>query len=112
MIELMLRRLRAQGFRTVHVSVNYLGHLIEDHLGDGSALGLQIDYLHETAPLGTAGALAQLHGRMTEPFVVMNSDLLTDVDLRRMLTFHRRVSTGDYRRSRVHVRYSVRRGSP
>lgn len=94
MIEVILRRLRAQGFRRIHVSVNYLGHLIEEHLGDGSALGLEIDYLHETSPLGTAGALAQLDGRMTEPFVVMNSDLLTDVDLRRMLTFHRRVADG------------------
>lgn len=94
MIELILRRLRAQGFRRIHVSVNYLGHLIEEHLGDGSALGLQIDYLHETSPLGTAGALAQLDGRMAEPFIVMNSDLLTDADLRRMLTFHRRVADG------------------
>lgn len=94
MIEVILRRLRAQGFRRIHVSVNYLGHVIEEYLGDGSALGLEIDYLHETTPLGTAGALAQLKGRMSEPFIVMNSDLLTDVDLRRMLTFHRKVSDG------------------
>ncbi len=94
MIEVILRRLRAQGFRKVSISVNYLGHIIQEHLGDGSALGLEIDYLHESSPLGTAGALAQLNGRMTEPFVVMNSDLLTDVDLRRMLTFHRRVADG------------------
>lgn len=94
MIEVILRRLREQGFRRVHVSVNYLGHLIEEHLGDGTALGLEIDYLHESSPLGTAGALAQLDGRMTEPFVVMNSDLLTEVDLRRMLAFHRRVADG------------------
>lgn len=94
MIEIILRRLRAQGFRRVHVSINYLGHVIEDHLGDGSALGLQIEYLHEQSPLGTAGALAQLDGRIDEPFLVMNSDLLTDVDLRRMLTFHRRAADG------------------
>ncbi len=94
MIEVILRRLHAQGFRRVHVSVNYLGHVIEEFLGDGSSLGLQIDYLHETSPLGTAGALAQLDGRIDEPFVVMNSDLLTDVDLRRMLAFHRRVAGG------------------
>ncbi|MBN2177359.1 MAG: nucleotidyltransferase family protein [Demequinaceae bacterium] len=94
MIEVILRRLRAQGFRRIHVSVNYLGEMIEEHLGDGSTLGLEIDYLHETSPLGTAGALAQLDGRMTEPFVVMNADLLTDLDLRSMLAFHRRVANG------------------
>lgn len=94
MIEVILRRLRAQGFRRIHVSVNYLGHLIEEHLGDGSAFGLEISYLHETSPLGTAGALAQLDGVIYEPFLVMNSDLLTDVDLRRMLTFHHRIAPG------------------
>jgi dTDP-glucose pyrophosphorylase len=94
MIEVIARRLRAQGFRRMHVSVNYLGHLIEEHLGDGSALGLEVTYLHETSPLGTAGALAQLDGEIDEPFVVMNSDLLTDVDLRSMLAFHRSVADG------------------
>ncbi|MEV8264260.1 nucleotidyltransferase family protein [Microbacterium sp. NPDC077057] len=89
MIDIILGRLRSQGFRRVHVSVNHLGHLIEEHLGDGSAHGLDVTYLHEPMPLGTAGAIAQLRGEITSPFVVMNSDLLTDVDLRRMLGFHR-----------------------
>lgn len=88
MIDIILSRLHGQGFRRVHVSVNHLGHLIEEHLGDGSAHGLEITYLHEPMPLGTAGAMAQLRGEIDSPFVVMNSDLLTDVDLRRMLGFH------------------------
>ncbi|WP_262000678.1 nucleotidyltransferase family protein [Microbacterium sp. Mcb102] len=88
MIDIILGRLHGQGFRRVHVSVNHLGHLIEEHLGDGTAHGLEITYLHEPMPLGTAGAMAQLRGEIDSPFVVMNSDLLTDVDLRRMLGFH------------------------
>ncbi|WP_243224833.1 nucleotidyltransferase family protein [Microbacterium sp. CIAB417] len=88
MIDIILGRLREQGFRRVHVSVNHLGHLIEAHLGDGSRHGLEITYLHEPMPLGTAGAIAQLRDRIGEDFVVMNSDLLTQVDLRRMLAFH------------------------
>jgi len=87
-IDVILSRLHSQGFRRVHVSVNHLGHLIEQHLGDGSAHGLEITYLHEPMPLGTAGAMAQLRGEINERFVVMNSDLLTDVDLRQMLAFH------------------------
>lgn len=94
MIEVLLRRLRSQGFRRIYVSVNYLGDMIVEHLGDGSALGLEIEYLHETSPLGTAGALAQLSGRIGEPFIVMNADLLTEADLRPMLEFHRRVADG------------------
>lgn len=88
MIDIILGRLHDQGFRRIHISVNHLGHLIEEHLGDGSGLDLQITYLHEPAPLGTAGALAQLRDAVAAPFVVMNSDLLTEVDLRRMLAFH------------------------
>ena len=94
MIEVILRRLRAQGFKRIFVSVNYLGHLIEEHLGDGSNLGLEIDYLRENAPLGTAGALAQLRDIVSEPLFVMNADLLTDLDLRSMLEFHKRVANG------------------
>lgn len=88
-IDIILGRLFGQGFRRVHVSVNHLGHLIEEHLGDGSSHGMEITYLHEPMPLGTAGAMAQLRGAVDAPFVVMNSDLLTEVDLRQMLAFHR-----------------------
>jgi len=89
MIEVIIARLRAQGFRRFIVSVNYLGEVIEAHLGDGAALDVSIEYLHESAPLGTAGALAQLKGRAAEPFVVMNADLLTDVDVREFVARHR-----------------------
>lgn len=92
MIDIILGRLHDQGFRRVYISVNHLGHLIEEHLGDGSAHGLEISYLHEPSPLGTAGALAQLRDEMKQPFVVMNSDLLTQVDLRRMVAFHEEVA--------------------
>lgn len=88
MIDIILGRLHDQGFRRVHVSVNHLGHLIEEHLGDGSEHGLEITYLHEPTPMGTAGAMAQLRDAINSPFVVMNSDLLTQVDLRSMLAFH------------------------
>ena len=90
LLEIILRNLMAQGFLNVHISVNYLAEVIVDFVGDGSRFGLNVSYIYEDKPLGTAGAIAQLHGTITEPFVVMNSDLLTHVDLRRLLTFHRR----------------------
>ena len=83
-----MRNLGAQGFADVYISVNYLAEVIIDHVGDGSALGLNVRYVHEDKPLGTAGALAALTGTIGEPFMVMNSDLLTQVNLREMLTFH------------------------
>ena len=92
LLEIILRNLAAQGFTNVSISVNYLADVIMDYFGDGSKLGLSIRYLHEDKPLGTAGALAQLDGSIDKPFVVMNSDLLTEVNLRRMLAFHGRQS--------------------
>ena len=88
LLEIILRSLASQGFVNVVISVNYLADVIIDHVGDGSQLGLSVSYLHEDKPLGTAGALADLRGSVTETFIVMNSDLLTHVNLRDMLSFH------------------------
>ncbi len=90
LLEIILRGLSNQGFVNVYISVNYLAEIIMDHVGDGESLGLKVQYVHEDKPLGTAGALATLQGKFTEPFIVMNSDLLTHVDLREMLSFHRK----------------------
>jgi dTDP-glucose pyrophosphorylase len=89
-IEIILRKLKSQGFKNVLISVNYLGEVIEDHIKDGAWLGLNVTYLHESQPLGTAGALGQLNGKLTEPFIVMNSDLLTNCDFRQVIRFHNR----------------------
>jgi dTDP-glucose pyrophosphorylase len=85
---IILERIRAQGFKDVRISVNYLADVIMDYVGDGSAFGLDVTYIHEDSPLGTAGAIATQAGSITEPFIVMNSDLLTHVDLRDLMSFH------------------------
>ena len=87
-IEIILRKLKSQGFKNVYISVNYLADIIEEHIKDGAWLGLNVHYLHEDKPLGTAGALAQLSGRFNEPFIVMNSDLLTNCDFTQVIQFH------------------------
>jgi len=89
-LEIIIRKLQAQGFRDIYISVNYLANLIEDHVKDGAWLGVNVTYLHEDQPLGTAGAMGQLRGKLAEPFVVMNSDLLTNVDLRQLVRFHKK----------------------
>jgi dTDP-glucose pyrophosphorylase len=87
-IGIILSRLRSQGFRDVRISVNYLAEVIEDYVGDGSRFGLEVQYLREDSPLGTAGAIATQQGFIDEPFIVMNSDLLTQVNLRDLLQYH------------------------
>jgi NDP-sugar pyrophosphorylase family protein len=76
------------GIRRVFLSVNYLGDVIEEHFGDGSAFGCRIEYLREDQPLGTAGALGLLPAPPPETLLLLNGDLVTSADLGSMLAFH------------------------
>ena len=86
-LEILLRRLASSGFKDVTICTGYLAELIRAVCGDGSKFGLRIDYVGEEQPLGTAGPLASIPN-LTDPFVVMNGDLLTTLDFRSMLSFH------------------------
>lgn len=88
MLEHIIERAKAEGFRHFILAVHYLGHMIEDYFGDGSKLNINIEYLREKTPLGTAGALGLLQVRPTEPFLVTNGDVLTDIRYSEMLDFH------------------------
>lgn len=89
-LETIVERFSEQGFNKFIFCINYLGHQIRDHFGDGSDWGVQIDYIEETKQLGTAGALSLLEvGAIEEPFIVMNGDLLTKVDFTAFIELHR-----------------------
>lgn len=88
LLELILRNLVDQGFGRFTLSVNYLAELIRDHFGDGSGLGVEIDYIDERERMGTAGALSLMQEWPETPFVVMNADLLTTLRFENMLKFH------------------------
>lgn len=88
MLEILLEQCIANGFRTFYFSVNYLREQIIEHFGDGSRWGVSIFYLMEAEPLGTAGSLQLLPGSLTEPFLVLNGDVLTRFDLSNLLRFH------------------------
>lgn len=90
MLEHIIRRAKAEGFRRFCVAVHYLGEKIVDHFGDGASLGVEISYLREEQPLGTAGALSLLPANQTAPILVMNGDVITDVRLAELLEFHAR----------------------
>jgi dTDP-glucose pyrophosphorylase len=90
LLEILIERLRAAGVREVFLIVRYKSEMIEAHFGDGGRLGVRIRYVRETTPLGTAGGLALLGEPLTEPFFLVNGDILTKCDFRAMLEFHRR----------------------
>ncbi len=87
-LERTLRRLHAAGVDDVILAAGYLPQAIEDHLGDGSRLGMRLSYVIEASPLGTAGALKNVADQITGRFFVLNGDVLTGLDLRAMLDYH------------------------
>jgi dTDP-glucose pyrophosphorylase len=89
LMETVLGGVRDAGFSRVLIAVNFQAEVIETYFGDGSGFGLEITYLHEDKPLGTAGALRLAADELDRPFVVMNADLLTSVKLAALMRFHR-----------------------
>jgi len=79
--------LASQGFRDIILTVSYLHEKIEEHFGDGSKWGVNIEYLVENTPLGNAGALFKLN--LKEDFLLLNADAMFDVDFNRFVAFHK-----------------------
>jgi NDP-sugar pyrophosphorylase family protein len=86
-LEIVIRQLRHAGFDDITLAVGYLAELLMAYFGDGSKFGVCIRYSREEHPLGTAGPLSLIDG-LTEPFLVMNGDLLTTLDYRAMWEKH------------------------
>lgn len=96
MMEHIIERARAEGFRNFIVSIYHLGDMIVEYFGDGSRWGVSITYVREDSPLGTAGALSLLDPRPSEPFVVTNGDVISDIRYGELLDFsikHQAVAT-------------------
>ena len=84
-----LECLKRQGITRITLTIGHLGEQISDFFGDGSRFGVQIDYIQEKEPLGTAGALYYLKGKVTNDVILINGDLIFDVDLHRLMEFHK-----------------------
>jgi NDP-mannose synthase len=80
-LEILVRQLKAQGFDRITLSVGYLSGLIEAYCGDGSRWGVELDYVHETEPLGTAGFLGRLDDLTRDRILVVNGDTFTDLNM-------------------------------
>lgn len=87
-LEILINQCKENGFKNIYLSVNYLKEVIIDYFGDGSRWDLNINYLIEDTPLGTAGSLKMLPKEIDKPFLVMNGDVLTKIELHKILEFH------------------------
>lgn len=86
----LLSRIAAAGIEHVILGTSYKPAVFEAEFGDGSALGLQIEYVTEEHPLGTGGGIANIAGKLrNDTAMVFNGDVLSGADLAQLLDFHR-----------------------
>ena len=89
LLETILDTFVKHGFHRFYISINYMSGLFRDHFGDGEQWGVEIRYLDEEKPLGTAGPLGLIEETPSQPLLVMNGDLLTKVNFGQFLNYHR-----------------------
>lgn len=89
-LEVIIQKLKSHGIRDIFLTTGYRSELIQTYFRDGAKFGVRITYVNEQQPLGTAGALALLPRKKLgrQPFIVMNGDILTKLDFRKMREFH------------------------
>jgi dTDP-glucose pyrophosphorylase len=86
LIERLVQQLKQAGVSRVNISTHYKAEQISAHLGNGEAFGIEVGYVSEDHPLGTAGGLSLISG--DNPLLVINGDILTALDFRALLNFH------------------------
>ena len=86
-LEIQIQTLRNHGIIDIFIATYYRADYIQAFLGDGSRYGVRLHYSTETKPLGTCGPVSLLKDQLTEPFVLMNGDILTTLDFSRLARF-------------------------
>tara|TARA_B100000795_G_scaffold227769_1_gene184228 strand:- start:1137 stop:2183 length:1047 start_codon:yes stop_codon:yes gene_type:complete len=79
----------SEGFQNFVISVFYLSEVVKDYFGDGSSLNINITYIQEESPLGTAGALSIINPKPKLPFIVTNGDVMTNIKYSDVLNYHK-----------------------
>lgn len=89
MLEITIESLVKFGVSKIYISTHYLPHVIRDYFGDGTSFGVPIEYIHETTPLGTGGALALMpKNDEIQNILIINGDILTKLDVGMFLAHH------------------------
>lgn len=86
-LEVQISHLKYNGFDEIFLATNYKSEYIKNFFGDGSSLDVKLTISKETEPLGTCGPLSLLSKELTEPFLVMNGDILTKINFKDLFTF-------------------------
>ena len=90
-LEIQLLSLKQHGVSQVFIATNHLSELVAAYIGDGSKYALKVEFSKEDEPLGTCGPVSLLRDKLTEPFLLVNGDVLTTLDFRRVYDFAAKV---------------------
>src|SRR5512134_448433 len=108
-LEVLLRQVKASGVEDVVLTVGHLSELLKAFFQDGHQWGLNICYSYEEKPLGTAGPVALVNG-LEETFLVTNGDVLTTLNLKDLIGFHKQqkaIATIASHQRQVHIDFGV-----
>ena len=87
-LEYQIETLKKQGYIDIIISIGHLGDKIVSYFGNGDKLGVNISYVKEDKPLGTAGALALIKDKLTDDFLLINGDIMFNIDIERFREYH------------------------
>lgn len=113
-LEHIINHTKAEGFTKFVLAIHHLGDVVESYFGNGDSLGVEISYIREESPLGTAGALSLIDPIPSDPIIVTNGDVLTGIRYGEMLDFHIQndaEATMAVQIHEVHIPYGVIRAS-
>jgi mannose-1-phosphate guanylyltransferase/phosphomannomutase len=88
MMEHVINLLKRHGITDIVVTVAFMANAIRDYFGDGSEFGVELTYVDEPSPLGTAGSVRNASELLHERFIVVSGDVITDIDLTQIIAFH------------------------
>src|SRR5262245_35785290 len=86
-LEIQIRSLSQHGIKEIFIATNYMAEYVQAFLGDGSKYGVRLVFSKEDRPLGTCGPVTLLEKELTEPFFLMNGDILTTLDFAKAHAF-------------------------
>jgi len=91
-LAILIEKLKEADITDIIITTGYLSEMIHVLMGDGSKMGVKIKYSLEDKPLGTAGPLDLLRNELTEDFILINGDVLSDLNFSEMIKFHKKNS--------------------
>lgn len=105
-IEKIIKKAKNEGFYRFYISTHYLHDKIKKFCRDGKQWGINIKYLHEKKPLGTAGCISKLNKDNIKNIIVCNADLNTDLDFNTLLNYHVK-SDSDFTIGYQNINYDI-----